>query len=60
MPSAASFSRFGVSPAGRACDGGSPSMSTDVLDQPVASAWMKMKFGGLGADAAAGAAGFAG
>jgi hypothetical protein len=44
-PSAANFSRFGVSPAGRACDGGSPSMSIDVLDHPCASAWMKTKFG---------------
>jgi hypothetical protein len=26
-------------------------MSTEVLDQPVASAWMKMKFGRAGAAA---------
>jgi hypothetical protein len=36
-------------------------MSTEVLDQPVASAWMKMKFGGLtapeGAETGAGVLG---
>ena len=35
MPSDASLDRWGVSSAPRACDGGSPSWSTEVLDQPV-------------------------
>jgi hypothetical protein len=34
-------------------------MSTEVLDQPVASAWMKMKFGRAVAAVVAAAAGFA-
>ena len=45
MPSAAIFSRFGVRPAGRAVEGATPSMSTEVLDHPCASAWMKTKLG---------------